>query len=244
MSIHSYRVRNLLIASVLALAAIGMTLAYVSSTRSKQRKDAAPVSVLVAARDIPIGTPAAKLAAGGWTVSRSFPKDELPAQPVTSAPELAGLVAVQPTYRGEQLTLRRFGTTQRQGLLTDLKGTMRVAELPGDAHQLLAGTLQVGNRVDVVGSIRTPEESGPHYSRIVLRNLLVVAAAKAPTSSGISGHDDLSVQLQLTDEQEQRLFWLEKNGDWSLVLRPSTKARDTNVKPASAATLLGTANGR
>ncbi|HJX47047.1 MAG TPA: RcpC/CpaB family pilus assembly protein, partial [Gaiellaceae bacterium] len=115
----------------------------------------------------------------------------------------------------------------------------------GTTTQLLAGTLQRGNRVDVVGSITFPESGQTHVAAVVLRNLLVVKAPAGETSSGVgSGQNAVSAQLQLTPLQAQRLFWLTKNGDWSLLLRPSAGARDGVLQPVTAANLVAGANGR
>ncbi len=239
--IISYRTRNILVATALALLAIVLTLVYVSHARTASSSaGTAPVQVLVAARDIPIGTSGRALAGSGWLVTKSFQENDVPAGAVTRAAQLGALVAVQPTYAGEQLVARRFGTTQQEGVLSVLHGTYRVFQLPGDANQILSGTLKEGNRVDVVGSVKVPEAGSIHFSTIFLRGLLVVGA---PTkTSGVSG-DTGSVELRVTTKQAQRLFWIEKNADWSLLLRPSVKAADRKLVPTSAASLLEDSNG-
>jgi pilus assembly protein CpaB len=231
----SYRTRNILIASGLALLAVVLTLVYVSHARkSSTNAVAAPVSVLVASRDIPIGTAGTKLAGTGWLVTKTFQPSDVPSGAVTNVHQLALLVAIQPTYAGEQLVAQRFGTTQQEGLLSVLHGPNRVVQLPGDTNQLLAGTLKVGNLVDVVGSVKVPETGQTHFSTTFLRDLLVVSAPSKPGSGSLQ----TSVQLRVTSSQAQRLFWLEKNADWSLVLRPSTGATDPALSPTNATTLL------
>ncbi len=116
-------------------------------------------------------------------------------------------------------------------------------ELPGDAHQLLAGTLKQGNRVDVVGNVQVPEGGQMHSTLVALRNLLVVKAPGTPSTS-ISSDQNLSVELQLTGEQAQRLYWLQKNGDWSLLLRPSNHAADKRTAPTTATGIVQAASGR
>jgi Flp pilus assembly protein CpaB len=152
---------------------------------------------------------------------------------------------VQPTYSGEQITARRFGRVQQQGLPSEFGGSFRIFALSGTATQLLAGTLQRGNRVDVVGSVKLPETGQTHVAAVVLRNLLVVQAPPTAKSPGaMSSEDALTAQLQLTPLQAQRLFWLTKNGDWSLLLRPSAGAQDTALQPVTAANLLAGTDGR
>ena len=238
--IISYRTRNILVAAALALLAVALTLVYVSHARSSSAgAGSAPVHVLVASRDIPIGTSGRALASGGWLVTKTFKESDVPSGAVSSSAQLAALVAVQPTYKGEQIVARRFGTTQQEGVLSVLRGADRIVQLPGDDNQLLAGTLKVGNHVDVVGSVKVPEGGQSHFSTIFLRNLLVVTAPAK--SSGVG--TDTSIELRVTTKQAEQLFWLEKNADWSLLLRPATAATDKPVAATSAATLLEGSNG-
>jgi pilus assembly protein CpaB len=241
-SVASYRVRNLLIAAALAACAVALMFVYASHAKSSATPAAGNAQVYVAARDIPIGTTGAQLASGGWLVERKFAGNSVASGAVASTAALNNLVAIQPTYAGEQIVARRFGTAQQEGLLSDLKGTARVMELPGDAHQLLAGTLKQGNRVDVIGNVTIPEGSQTHSTVIALRNLLVLKAPSSPSSSATG--QVLSVDLKVTGKQAQRLYWLQKNGDWSLLLRPSVHATDPSSTPASATAILDGSNGR
>lgn len=236
----NYRTRNILIAAGLGLLAVVLVLVYVSHAKSSSSAAvAAPVSVLVASRDIPIGTSGATLAGRGWLVTKTFQPSEVPSGAVKTAAQVATLVAVQPTYAGEQLVSQRFGTTQEVGLLSVLHGANRVVQLPGDANQLLAGTLKLGNTVDVVGSVKYPESGQTHASTTFLRDLLVVSAPVKPST----GQTQTSIELRVTSSQAQRLFWLEKNADWALLLRPATKAVDKFQAPTTAASLLVSARG-
>lgn len=230
-----YRMRNVLIAAALAILAVALTIIYTThAKKASQHSNAAPVHVLVAARDIPIGTSGKQLAGSGWLVDETFQPTDVPAGSITSVSQLATLVAIQPTYKNEQLVAARFGTTQQEGVLATLTGTYRIFQLPGDANQLLAGTLKQGNRVDVVGSWKYPEGGQTTLSKVLLSNLLVVSTPSKP-SAGVG--NNTSVELRVTTEQAQRLFWLEKNADFSLVLRPSTHAKDTNTNPTTSANL-------
>jgi Flp pilus assembly protein CpaB len=108
----------------------------------------------------------------------------------------------------------------------------------------LTYTSQNSNRLHVAVSITLPESGQTHVAAVVLHNLLVVKAPADETSSGVSsGENATSAQLQLTPLQAQRLFWLAKNGDWSLLLRPSVGARDPVIQPVTAASLVAGARG-
>ena len=84
---------------------------------------------------------------------------------------------------------------------------------------------------------RVPEQGTSNFpDRLCESNImrwtpvLAVPAAIVVTVPG-------KATVYLTTEQAQRLFWLEKNADFSLVLRPSTHAKDTNNVPTTSATL-------
>jgi Flp pilus assembly protein CpaB len=239
----SYRVRNLIIAGALAICAVALMLVYVSHAKKHSSSvSTKSVPVYVATRDIPIGTTGQTLASGNWMQLRNLPSDSVASGVVATPAQLRTFVAIQPTYAGEQIVARRFGTIQQEGLLSDLKGAARVIELPGDAHQLLAGTLKQGNRVDVIGNLPVPEGGQNHDTVVALRNLLVVKAPSNPSSS--AADQTLSVDLQLSGAQAERLFWLQRNGNWALMLRPSNHASDTTLTPATAATVVEGSNGR
>jgi Flp pilus assembly protein RcpC/CpaB len=118
-----------------------------------------------------------------------------------------------------------------------------VVQVPGDANQLLSGTLKAGDHVDVVANWQFPEGSGHHVSRIILRDLLVLSAPDATTiSSHISAGPSsalLAVQLQVTDTQEPKLYWMAQNGNWTLELRPTTHAADVGKNLEDSGTELG-----
>jgi len=233
--------KNILIAAVLAIAAVALTLIYVSNSNSKHSSTSPATyrTVLVAARDIPVGTTGAQLAHAGWLTTRRIPSDAIASGVVPNRAALATLVAIQPTYHGEQIVARRFGTSQQEGLVSTIHGQLRIYQLPGDSNQLLAGIVRQGNRVDVVGSIARPEGSATHYSVIAVRDVLVV---KAPASS--SANSDTSIDLQLTSAQAQKLFWLAKNGGWSLLLRPSVHPSNVASGPQSAVSIIEGSSAR
>jgi Flp pilus assembly protein CpaB len=240
----SYRTRNFLVAAALGILAVALTLIYTAHARQSHKPTPVGTStVLVAVRDIPIGTPGSELATTEWTKSVKVAADQVVEGAVTSPAQLATLVAIQPTYRDEQISARRFGSTQQEGLLSELHGRLRVLQLPGDSNQLLAGTLKVGNRVDLVGSIKNPESGVTHYASVAVRNMLVVEAPDHAPSASVSG-STTSVQLLLTTNQAQRVFWIEKNADWSLLLRPSVHALENASPPVNSAGVLEAVNGK
>lgn len=241
----TYRVRNLGIAAMLAaLAAVLVTL-YVTNYRQHVRDDESGVAVLVAARDIPIGTPGSRLVSGHLLTTVLVPRRTVVPGAISSPEQIRQFVVTQPLFAGDQVTSRRFGSVLAQGVQGQLKGTMRAFQVPGDGNQLLAGTLESGDRVDVVAAIKftdtgTSTDTERVASRIVLRNIQVIQAPDAVGATVRSGpaRGDLSVILSVTDSQAQKLFFVMRVGEWSLALRPSADAADSPDSVETAQSVL------
>lgn len=236
----TYRARNTVIAGALAAAAVLLTMLYVRNVRADAEEGSSLVSVMVAARDIVAGTAGADAVDDRLLREREVPRRSVVPGAISDPAQVAGLVASEQIYAGEQVTTRRFAPLAEQGVGGQLSGTERALEVPGNQYQLLAGTLVDGDRIDVVASIKykvkdlsgdaTGVELERTASRIVLRDLLVLQAAEAPDSdSGLASSSNVtgSVILAITDSQAQKLFFVMKNGDWSLQLRPKSRPKDS-----------------
>ena len=228
----NYRAKNIGIAVALAALAAILTSAYVVNYKRHVQNGEGKVTVLVAARDIPAGTSGADVIDQKMLKEQTVPRKAVVAGAISSPDQLAQYVATSDVFQGEQVSTRRFAPPTEQGIRSQIKGTQRAYQLAGDSNQLLAGTLKEGDHVDVVGNwtVKVPGGNGDdhHVSRVILRNILVM---RAPTGSGSStvttGDKSQDVQLRVTDVQTQKLFWIEKNGDWHLTLRPPVNAVDS-----------------
>ena len=224
----TYRVRNIGIAAALALLAAMFTFFYVSNYKRHVQQGEELVDVYVASHDIEIGTSGAE-AAGGLTHKRVARTAVVPGA-ISDPSQISKLYATQPIFTGEQVSTKRFQPVEEQGIRGQLRGNLRALEVPGDAHQLLLGTLHDGDRVDIVGSWTFPEGQQDHVSKVVLRDIKVL---HAPTQSevagklGASANEPFAAIIAISDTQSRKLFWLMKNGDWSFQLRPVAKATDS-----------------
>lgn len=237
----TYRVRNIAIAVGLALVAALLTSFYVTNYQRNVRSDEQNVPVYVAKSDIPAGTSGADAARKGMFEKSEIVRRSVVPGAISDPAEIEELVATQPILAGEQVSTRRFATPAERGIRAQLKGSERAIAVPGDSHQLLAGTLRAGDRVDVVTSFVYPEGSQTHYSRIVLRDVRVLRAPATPGQSEklVSGGAAAFVTtLAVTDLQVQKLFWAMKNGEWHLELRPQRDAVDSPENVESAHSLL------
>ena len=224
---RTYNVRNLVVAGAFAALAVALTILYASTGRARAHNAAPMTTVIVAAHDVPVGVPAVQAFARHLLRARVVPAAAVVPDAVRNVADLRGLATTQPIFRGEQVTLRRFAPARAEGVLAELHGTMRAIQVAGDANQLLAGTLVAGERVDVLASEKSTEPNRAPVGRTVLRNLLVLRSPQKSSSN--VGDDTYSVMLRTSDRQAQLLFYVTKNGDWSLTLRPVLRPRDSDT---------------
>lgn len=218
----TYRIRNVAIAIGLALVAMLLTLFYVINYRRSVQHGQAMVQVYIAKHNIKAGTAGSDLAQGDALGVISVPRRSVVPGAISDPNEVANLILTQPVYAREQVTLSRFSDLKAEGIIGQLKHTMRAVQVPGDQNQLLAGTLRAGDHVDLVANIRLPND---HVARISLRDLAVLQASSASITKG--ANQDTSVILAVSDIQVQRLFFVLKNADWMLELRPAIEASDS-----------------
>jgi Flp pilus assembly protein CpaB len=107
---------------------------------------------------------------------------------------------------------------------------MRAVQIAGDANQVLAGTLHDGDHVDVVANVRLNANELKSATRIVLRDLTVLSGTDPAGASKIGPGASSSIILAVTDTQVQRLFYVMKNADWTLQLRPVVGAADSRER--------------
>jgi Flp pilus assembly protein CpaB len=227
----TYRVKNISIAVALALVAALLTSFYVTNYQRNVRQDETNVPVWVATRDIPAGTSGTDAEQKGMLKKGEVVRRNVVPGAISSPDQVAELIATQPIYAGEQVSTRRFSTPSQRGIQAQLTGVQRAIAIPGDEHQLLAGTLRTGDEVDLVATFAVPEGSPQHVTRIVLRDVEVLRApaAGAESSSKISSQDGaFAVMLRVTDTQVQKLHWVFTAAEaWHLELRPGTDAADS-----------------
>jgi Flp pilus assembly protein CpaB len=236
----TYRLRNILVAVALALVAALLTMFYVTNYQRNVQRNEANVQVFVATRDIPVGTSGSELMRKGMLEESKIVRRTVVPVAISNPEQLSELVAVQPIYAGEQVSTRRFATPAERGIRAQIKGTMRAIQVPGDANQLLSGTLRAGDRIDVVASIQIGGgEGGTHVTRIVLRDIEVLKAASGSGDTSLAATTgSLSVLLAVTDTQVQKLFHVLQHGRWSFELRPPLKSNDSPEAVAYGTSIL------
>jgi Flp pilus assembly protein CpaB len=237
----TYRIRNIFVAIGLALAAMLLTLLYVTNVRRSAQHDVSNVSVYVAGKDLPTGTSGAQLVKGHEIHLTTVLKRDVVPGAISSPAQVDSLVLTAPLYQGEQVTLRRFTTASAEGIRAQLSGAMRAVQVAGDPNQLLSGTLQTGDHVDLVANVHVNATSGQasDEDRIVLRNLLVLDTSGAGSNVATTSTTSSSVILAVSDTQVQRLWYVIKNADWTLELRPVINATDGSNPTVGQTQILG-----
>ena len=180
----TYRVKNITIAVALALVAALLTSFYVTNYQRNVRQDETNVPIWVATKDIPAGTTGADIERKGMLEKSEIVRRGVVPGAISDPKQLAGLVTTDKVLAGEQVTSRRFVTPTERGITAQLKGVQRAISISGDKDQLLVGTLQNGDRVDLVATFAAPESAQLHFSRVVLRDIEVL---RAPPGRGRDG---------------------------------------------------------
>jgi Flp pilus assembly protein CpaB len=246
----TYRVRNIVIAVVLAAMAALLTSFYVTNYKKSVQQGEELEQVWVAKADIPAGMTgdeAAKLLGPKQVASRTV----VPGA-ISNPREIESKIVAQPVYAGEQVTVRRFTDVSRQGVQGKLTGNVRAVQIQGSAEQMLASTLKAGDHVDIVASFKYKVDGNGdngagnrefEATRIVLRDIEVLRVSGTATGGKLDGglQDKYWAVLALTDVQENKLHFTTSFSDsqssgppWTLQLRPLVDDADS---PESVETL-------
>jgi Flp pilus assembly protein CpaB len=235
----TYRVRNIAIAVGLALVAALLTTFYVANYKRHVRQSESTVSVFVAKRDIPQGTPGTDLLKHGWLVPSQVVQRNVVPGYVSNTDQIRNLITRQDIYAGEQVSLRRFAGHAELGPRVQLHGTLRAISLPGTTDELLNGTLRDGDHVDVLANLKSGDCATCFAARDVARNVLVLQAPTASIGSKTTNTQS-SVLLAVSDNrQAQKIFYAVENAaGWSLLLRPVANATDSPEDIEGSASML------
>jgi Flp pilus assembly protein CpaB len=238
----SYRLRNIGIAVALAVLAALLTIFYVTNYKRSVQSGEELVPVYVAAGSIPVGTAGSEVSDRNLLKAVEVARRSVVPGAISEPDQIEQLVATERIYEGEQVTLSRFRPLGEQGIRAQLKGRLRAIEISGSEHQLMMGTIQIGDRVDFLGSLELQAGSRRAAgTRVILRDILVL---EAPGAGGVESkltsrpNEAFSAMLAVTDAQAQKLFHVVTHGDWTLQLRPVSDPADSRDTLDTDATVL------
>jgi len=207
------------------------------------------VSVVVASKDILVGTTLTKDLLQVWEISPEY----LPtytednqlrlAETFTAVEQLIGHAAKEPIYRNEivrteRLTNRFLG----EGLHALIADGHRAFALELKGSQAIKGFLQPGNVVDILVSYST---EGRPYTETLLQSVRVLAVNEVASveedgevwEEGRRGHP--TVIFLVTPEQARDLAYADETGEISLSLRNDSDNNSLQLEGSNLNELLG-----
>jgi len=210
----------ILVSIVIGAAAVAVAARWVA-----HQANIATTQVVVAARDLDVGT---RLRPDMVQVVE-WPAGTPLNEPFTDTGKVVDRVINAQVLRGEPIVAAKLAAPGASGGLSAVLGegrraiTVRVNEIVG-----VAGFALPGNYVDVM--VNTPDESNKPVSKIVLERILVLAVAQDVTTSDNKPRVVSAVTLEVTPQQAEQIDLARSIGSLSLVLR-------NQVDKASSTTL-------
>jgi Flp pilus assembly protein CpaB len=197
------------LAVVCALIATAILIFAIGKYRHAVSGPARQATVLVATSVIQKGTPAEQIASRHFYKVTPILVSQISRGAIVDAASLTGKIAASNILPGQQLTAADF-TTGPAGVSAELTATERAISVNVDAAHG-TGVLEVGDRVDVYGSLAAPT---PVVSLLV-PNAVVLGAPGAPAAGSSGNTVLLGVSMQLSP----RVMWVVDNGKLWLELR-------------------------
>jgi pilus assembly protein CpaB len=220
--------RTLLLVAAFVVAALGTTLVflYVNGANDRALADQRPVTVLVAAKDIPAGTTVADAEAKVLFAPKAISQDSVIDGALGSPVTIRDKVALAPIYRGQQLIPRQFGDTSRTSPLLVPDGSIAVSVDVPESNRL-GQFLTPGSLVAV---FVTGSSGGPPRTTLLLSRVQVIAngantLTSPPSDSASQGSGLLTFAVD--QKQAQKLIAGAKGGDLYFALL--TKGAKTDV---------------
>jgi pilus assembly protein CpaB len=214
-------------------AVMGITAVIIGAQWLGRQAALATMTVVVAARDIQLGTPLS----GEMLKTTEWPSGSVPHGAINDIKKLEGRVIKAVILRGEAVLEGKLAPVGTRGGLSAIISegkravTVRVNEVIG-----VAGFALPGNLVDVM--INTKDDTDRPISKIVLEKILVLAVAQEASRDETKPKVVSAVTLELTPEQTEQLDLARSVGNLSLVLRNQLDNQAANTDGARKHDLL------
>ena len=202
----------------LVMLVIAVLLGVVAVTMASQwlgrQSDIATNRVVVAARDIELGSPLTP----DMLTSVEWPSGSLPTGAINDPLLLSDRVVKVTLMRGEPVLESKLAPKGTKGGLSSVIAegkraiTVKVNEVVG-----VAGFALPGNHVDIM--VNTDDERERMVSKIVLENILVLAVAQEASRDDTKPKVVNAVTLEVTPQEAEKIDLARSVGNLSLVLR-------------------------
>lgn len=223
----STRRGTIIVAALAGLAAIGVLLVFMSNYRHSV-SSAADMRVLVAGTTIDRGTTGDVIADAQLFRPVQISDADAVDGAVTDPSQIAGQVATEAIYEGQQLTSASFAPGA-DPIAGKLAGTQRAMTLTVGTAEGNIGQLEVGSRVDILAGFDAQISNGSAQAvtNVLARDVLVLRVPEQ--SSGVGSTDDKRVTVRVTDSQASRIASAADAGHLWLTIRPPTLAQDSTT---------------
>jgi Flp pilus assembly protein CpaB len=144
-------------AVVLALAAAGLVVWYVSSLRDEETTAEPTQTVLVAAADIPARTTGEAIVANNLVERKVIVVSAVAPGALTTESQLQGQILTVSVAKGQQLVESQLGVPEEQSLSYRVKTGMRAISIAVDRRNAVGGAIKEGDRVDVIATFEAGE---------------------------------------------------------------------------------------
>lgn len=216
------------VAAAVSLATVSMAAIWL-----KQKDEANTIKVVVATRDLQIGTrlQPAMLETVSWPVSAPIQS------PLQSSEKAYDRVINMPILRGEPILENKLAALGQQGGLSSvLKDGKRAVTVKVNEIVGVAGFALPGNFVDVMANI--PDKDNNPVSKIVLERIQVLAVAQDVASTENKPRVVSAVTLEVTPQEAEIIDLARSVGALSLVLRSQVDVASVDTPGSRKADLL------
>ncbi|MEO6867460.1 MAG: RcpC/CpaB family pilus assembly protein [Gaiellales bacterium] len=236
----NYTIRNLVVATTLMLIGILAVTSFIRSERQQLSRDKQEIQVLVAAKDIPAGTPAKDLEAGGFLETMSVVREAAPPNPIGKITDLKpGDVVNDTVYAGRMLDYNTFNKMAGLKPTSQIKGNERLFTLPILAANDVAGLIRPGDHVDLA---TTMSANGSFKHVILARDVEVIETPESLRPEGLEGEtaapeakgDSKLYVFRATDSEAQNIQFGLSAADGHQIfmwLRPANGDTNTKLDP-------------
>jgi Flp pilus assembly protein CpaB len=211
-----------------AIAAVLLAV-YVTQYRSSVNDEKTPVTVFVAKRLIPRGTPGVEIAQKRLYTPTQVAPEQVKAGAITDPALISGRSAAVDIFPGQQLSDADFAgaTGVISGIAGALKGELRAVSLTVDALNGSLANLQTGDRIDIYQQLA--DKGGKTIVKLFRADVPVL---QAPGAGGGT------VILGVPAKDAADTIFASRHTDLFFVLRPIAGAKVTPPRTASTQTML------
>jgi pilus assembly protein CpaB len=216
------------VAAAVSLATVSMAAIWL-----KQRDEGSTIKVVVATRDLQIGTrlQASMLETVSWPASAPIQS------PLKSTEQAYDRVINMPILRGEPILDTKLAALGQQGGLSSvLKDGKRAVTVKVNEIVGVAGFALPGNFVDVMANI--PDKDNNPVSKIVLERIQVLAVAQDVANTENKPRVVSAVTLEVTPQEAEIIDLARSVGALSLVLRSQVDVASVETPGSRKADLL------